>query len=163
MKGYLATYIKNRKSQKHLESEPTKPTKPSFVGFVGPEVKRSFKIPYVQMGVQGICVVCGSDLKTEETDAVTIRFCPVGCSYIDYSLKPESNALLEKMLEAATVEEIDAMLDALNEREAVLIYNAMDEDAAKIFAENDLLPLWLDQFELNEKYFGKSVFGNPHE
>jgi hypothetical protein len=46
-------------------------------------------------------------LKTEETDALTVRFCPAGCPFIDYRLKPESIAVIDGMLEAATVEDND--------------------------------------------------------
>ncbi|HEX8397673.1 MAG TPA: hypothetical protein VF644_10135 [Pyrinomonadaceae bacterium] len=93
------------------------------------------------------CPVCTYDVAVQESIALITRFCPFNCPFVQYTLKPESDFVTDQMLEDASLAEIEAMLDSLNEREAVLLAEGFSSESAKRKAELDLLPVWLDDYE----------------
>lgn len=102
-----------------------------------------------QINEPSICSLCNGRLKNDERRAVKLYFCSNNCPFEYYSLKPESNAVKKEMFDNLEQWKAEALLDALDEREAILIEQGYSEKDAIELTEKDLLPKWIYDYEKN--------------
>lgn len=152
MKNYLATYIETKKNQKFAKSEPSKPSKLGFVGFDGsllPRITEKQSLPVEDFQE---CPICTAAVKVEESAAVRVKFCPLGCSFLQCRFTDDRKAVwqaVNEMFDRMTVDELQAVEDALDERTAVFqIENGWTSEAAMRAAEQNVLPVAISNFFL---------------
>jgi len=105
--------------------------------------------------VPDVCPICGATLKADKTPAILVRFCPFGCPslYCAFNDWMAARALAGEMLDAASFDECETMANALDERTAILMIECgFDYETAMRRAEADLIPIWLNEYQLTRKF-----------
>ena len=101
-----------------------------------------------------LCPLCQSKLSVADTLALLVRFCSFGREFTWQAFADWDAAydLAKQMFEAASYDECAAMTDALSERAAIFMTeNGFEPEDAIRAAESDLIPRWLDEFQLKNK------------
>ena len=102
------------------------------------------------------CPVCTCKAEIEQSEALHVTFCPLGCSFLVCRFT-ENNEAVEKavavMRAAMTDNERLDEQELLEERTAVFMYeNGWNEETAKGAAYNDVLPVLLDHHERGVRF-----------
>ena len=117
--------------------------------FVSAELEES---RIISQPVYQVCPNCGSSIKAENNGALAFQFCDF-CDFraAQFQCWDAAYDLAKEMFEAATYDECCTMTDALSERAAIFMTEngCSPEDAIRA-AEADLIPGWLDQFQLKQ-------------
>ena len=101
------------------------------------------------------CPVCTCKAEVEQSEALQVTFCPLGCPFLVCRFienKPAVYQAVKEMFEAMTADQLEAVQDALTERTSVFMYETdCDYETAFNRAEQDLLPVLLDRFTRQRK------------
>jgi hypothetical protein len=103
--------------------------------------------PNRQTGELSVCSLCGGKLMIDERKTVKLYYCPADCPFEHYILKSEKAIVKNEMFASLEQWQAQAYLDALEERESILIEQGYGEAESIELAEKHLLPGWLYDYE----------------
>ena len=102
-----------------------------------------------------VCPHCTANLKSDDTTEILVRFCPFDCSFIYYAFNnwKAARVLFSQMIEIADFDEFKTITNALDKRTTFYLNEcSFDYETAMRRAEADLIPAWLNEYQLNQKF-----------
>ena len=167
LKAVLAETATAKKSEIYLKTELTKTDKTPIQEvssvFVSDELADISEKQIFQIEDLTACPVCTIPAKNEQSDALHVTFCPLGCPFLVCRFTENKEAVyqtVKAMFEAMAADELETLQDALRERTSVFMYETgCDYESALERAEQDVLPVYLDKHARRVK-FGRREISN---